>query len=95
MVGNRSDLCRLAFRAMVAPQVVFTQRFEILTNWNHRGTCRVERDRCHLVRGDARPLHGLTRGRRQGAHVILVGLSGVLGVLALAMQRVRRHGGLQ
>src|SRR5215813_13518892 len=83
-----SDLCSFVFRAVVAPEIVFAERLKFPINWNDGRTGGIERYGLNLVARDTRLLDGCARGFGERAHVIMVRLSGVFGILALAMQRI-------
>ena len=82
------DLRGFAFGAVIAPQIVFAERLQVLADGNHGRAGGIERDGLDLIAGDAGFLHRLARGRGQGAHVIFVRLGGVFGIFAFAMQRI-------
>jgi hypothetical protein len=88
------DLSRLAFRAVIAPQIIFPERPKIFANGNHGRTRGVECDGLHLISRNAGFLQGLTRRSSQCTHVVVVRLGGVFRIFALAVQRVLDAGGV-
>src|SRR5215472_17436124 len=43
-MGGRGDFGSFVFGAVVAPQVILTERFQVFANWNHRRAGGVEGD---------------------------------------------------
>jgi len=87
------DLSCFLFRAVIAPKIIFVERFKILPDGNHGGASGIERDRLHLVACDVRLFHGLASSARQGAHLVVVRLRGEFRIFTLAMERVVRKRG--
>jgi hypothetical protein len=77
-----------AFRPVIAPKIIFIERFEIFPNRDHRGAGGVHCERVRLIAGDMRLLHRLAGSTCQSAYLIVVRLRGILGVFAFAVERV-------
>ena len=89
------DLGRFAFGAVIAPQVVLAEGLKILADRNHGGTRGIERDGLHLISRDAGLLQDFARRGDQRPHVVVMGLRGVFGIFALAVQRILGDGGFE
>ena len=94
-VGERGDLLRLLVGAMVAPQVVLVEGLHVRVDGHHARSGRVEGDGFDLLAGNAGRGDCLAGGSGEGAHVVGVRLGGVVGIFALAVQRVFFHRGAQ
>src|SRR5579859_5206200 len=74
-------------RAMVAPQIIIAEGFEIFADRNYARSCRVDGQSRNLVawhlRGSNRLLHGLSKR----LHVIRVALRGIVRVVLLPLKR--------
>src|SRR5581483_11649789 len=69
------------------------ERLEIFADRNDAGAGGVERHSFDPVAFDARVFESLAGGFDEGVHLILMGLRGVVGVFALAVERVFGDGG--
>ncbi len=72
--------------AVIAPEIVVVERLQIFINGNDRRTGGIERDGLNLAAGDTGFLQGGARGAGNSVHVIHVGLRGVFGIFAAAME---------
>src|SRR5580658_10260728 len=94
-VSGLGDLGSLSYGAMVAPEVILAEWLKIFSHRNHGRPRGIERDGLHLIPCDAGVLQGLACCRSQCPHVIVMGLGGVFGVFALAVQRIFGDGGFE
>jgi len=90
-----SDLCRLAGRPMIAPEVVFAQRNEAFANRNDAGAGGIERDGLDLFTIDAADANGLMHGTDESGHLVVVALRLEMRVGGGAVQRIFRIGGAE
>src|SRR5258707_51303 len=80
------DFSRFFPGAMIAPQVIIVDWFELFVNRNHAGPSSVESDGFDCPALDCRILDGLPHGLGKRSHVIGVALRGVVRIFPLAMQ---------
>ncbi len=83
------NLLRFGKCAMIAPQVIFVQRLEVLAHWNHARSGRVERNCRNIGAIHTRALQHFARCRRQRRHLVSVSLRCIIRVFPLAVQRIR------
>jgi hypothetical protein len=93
LVRLAGDLLGLGEGAMIAPQVVFVERGQALADGNDARARGVERDRGNLGGVHACGSERVPGGGGQSGHLVGVGLRGVVGIFAAAMQRVRGRSG--
>src|SRR6266480_833217 len=87
------DFRSFGFGAVIAPQIIFIQRLEILAHRNDGRTCGVESNGKNLLGGDAGFPDDFASSGRQGAHVLFMRLRGVFGIFAFAMEGILCEGG--
>jgi hypothetical protein len=73
---------------MVAPQIIFVERLQIVADGNYRGAGSIDSERQDLIAGDSGFLDSLARSDSQGAHLIVVRLRGIFRIFAFAMERI-------
>src|SRR5216684_7114190 len=86
--GGFGDQRGFAPGAMVAPQIIFIEGLKVCVYGNDARTGGVDGQGGNLVARDACGGSGLASGLGEGAHVVVVALRGVVGVIFLAMQRI-------
>ena len=89
----RGDLFRFTVCAVIAPQVVVIEWFEILAHWNDAGAGCVEGDCGNCFSVDSGSLQRIACGGSQSGHLIGVRLGSKVGVVAAAMQGIGGRGG--
>jgi len=72
-MGSFGDLGRFAFGAMIAPQVIRTERLHVFADGNYGGTGGIEGDSPDLIAANGGLFQRFARGGGEGAHVIVVG----------------------
>src|ERR1700744_2492341 len=82
------DLLRFFLGAVIAPEVVVVERFEVFANRNDAGAGGIERNRFDLRAVDTGFGDGFACRFDERVHLVLVGLRGVVGVIAFALERV-------
>ena len=92
VVGGRGDLLGFGFGAMVAPEVVVVERLQVCVDRDDAGAGGIEGDGRNVFPVMPAGFDGVAGGFREGAHVIGVGLGGVVGIFAAAMQRILPEG---
>ena len=78
---------------MIAPEVVLVERLEVFADRNDAGAGGVESNGGNFSAIDAGGLKHIARGGDEGGHLVGVGLGGVIGIFATAMQRIGGRGG--
>src|SRR5262245_14163002 len=71
---------------MVAPEIVIIERGHSLANGNNAGASGIDSKGCHLAAIYSGRMQRLFHGGGQSAHVIVVALRGVVGILPAAME---------
>ena len=94
-MGERGDLAGFVVGAVVAPEVVVVERLQVGVDGDDAGAGGVERDGGDLVAVDVGFGEDLARGADEGVHLVGVGLRGVVGVFAAAVERVLGGGGAE
>ena len=88
------DLSGFVLRAMIAPEVIVAEGRHVGGDGNDGGAGGVDGDAATDVgRIDGGLGYGVASGGGEGAHVVVVGLRGVLGIFPLAVEWVRGGGG--
>ena len=80
---------------MIAPQIIFIERLQILIDGNHARSRRIDRQRRDLIAGNFRVRNRFARRIRERLHVIVVALRGEIGIVFAPMQWIFRHAGTQ
>src|ERR1035438_1279709 len=88
-MGFGCNLLSFSKRAMIAPEIVFVQRFKALTHRNDTGAGGIKRNSSNRAALDASALQSFSRCRDQCGHLVGMGLGCKIGVFAAAMQRIR------
>ena len=91
-MGQLGNLLCFFLGAMVAPEIVVIERPKIFAHRDDTGPGRVKRHRFDCVTVNSGIRNGLARGPYQRVHLVLVRLRGVVGVFALAVERVFGNG---
>ena len=85
-MGGFRDLRRFSLGAVIAPQIILTERLHFLINRDDRRACGIEGDRLHLIAWDAGFFHRLASCGGESNHVIFMRLSRVFRIFAFTMQ---------
>ena len=94
-VGERCDLLRFFFCAVIAPEVVVVERFEVGVDGNYARSGSVKSDSFNLRAVDFGLGDGFARGLGESVHLVRVGLGCVVGVFAFAFERILGRGGAE
>jgi len=92
-VSSSGDELGFLVGAMVAPEVVVVEGFEVFADGNHAGAGGVEGHGCNGLAIDASGGEDVASSGGQGGHLVGVGLGGEVGIVAAAVERVRGSGG--
>lgn len=82
------NLCSLCLCPVITPEIILVERLKIFADRDHAGAGGIHGQRFHLIAANVCLLRRHARCLGQGAHLIGVRLCRVLGIVALAMQRV-------
>src|SRR5881227_2274279 len=92
-MSSSGNFLGFTFSAMIAPEIVFTQRLKIFPDRNDGRAGCIKCDSLDLIARHSRLLDRCTSGSSQGPHMVFMRLGRVFGIFALAMQRIFRNRG--
>src|SRR5437764_5440887 len=86
-MGGSRDFRRLTLGSMIAPQIVFAERLQILAYRNHRRAGGIKSDGLYLIPRNIGLPYRLPGGGGERAHVIFGSLCRGFRVIAFATER--------
>ncbi len=94
-MGELGDLLGLVLGAMVAPEIVVVQRLHVGADGDDARSCGVEGDSFDGGGIDAGLRDDVAGGAGERVHLVVVGLGGLVWVLAIALEGVLGDGGAE